>query len=183
MLHVTTLAPLTPMFRLRRDIDDLFGRVFGQMSGDSRASTGDWRAWTPAVEGSEDERHYRIRIALPGVDPKDVEVTLADSQLTIKGQRKREAEAKQESYFARELSYGAFERSFTLPEGIDATKIGARFSNGMLEVRCQSRSPKRRGRLPSRSRTARRRYCPDLGIRVGRSAPRKTGHSDRRPLA
>jgi HSP20 family protein len=103
------------------------------MSGDSGASSGDWN-WTPAVEGSEDDRHYRIRIALPGVEPKDVEVTLADNQLTIKGQRKREAETKQESYFARELSYGAFERSFTLPEGVDATKISARFSNGMLEV-------------------------------------------------
>jgi HSP20 family protein len=59
---------------------------------------------------------------------------MADSQLTIKGQRKRDAETKQESYFARELSYGAFERSFTLPEGVDVTKISARYSNGMLEV-------------------------------------------------
>jgi HSP20 family protein len=133
MLHVTRLAPLTPMFQLRRDIDDVFGRIFGQMSGDSGASSGDWN-WTPAVEGSEDDRHYLIRIALPGVEPKDVEVTLADNQLTIKGQRKREAGTKLETYFARELSYGACERSFTLPEGVDATKISARFSNGMLEV-------------------------------------------------
>ena len=134
MLHVTRFAPLTPMFQLRRDIDDIFGRVFGQMSGGSQGSSGDWNAWTPAVEGSEDERHYVIRIALPGIDPKDVDVTMADSQLTIKGQRKRDAETKQESYFARELSYGAFERSFTLPEGVDVTKISARYSNGMLEV-------------------------------------------------
>jgi HSP20 family protein len=134
MLHVTRLAPFTPMFQLRRDIDELFGRVFGQMSGESQGASSDWSAWAPAVEGSEDERHYRIKVALPGVDPKDVEVTMDDSRLTIKGQRKREAETKQESYFARELSYGAFERSFTLPEGIDATKIGARFTNGMLEV-------------------------------------------------
>ena len=59
---------------------------------------------------------------------------MADGSLTIKGQRKREAKTKQESYFARELSYGAFERSFTLPEGVDAAKVGARFTNGMLEV-------------------------------------------------
>src|SRR5262245_58843691 len=122
MLHVTRFAPFTPMFQLRRDIDDLFGRVFGQMSGDGQGA-GNWNAWTPAVEGSEDERHYVIRVALPGVDPKKVDVTMADGQLTIKGQRKREAETKQESYSARELSYGAFERSFTLPEGVDVTKI------------------------------------------------------------
>jgi HSP20 family protein len=134
MLHVTRFAPLSPMFQLRRDIDDIFGRVFGQMSGDSQGSSNNWNAWTPAVEGSEEERHYLIRMALPGVDPKDVDVTMADNQLTIKGQRKREAETKQESYFARGLSYGAFERSFTLPEGVDVTKISAHFSNGMLEV-------------------------------------------------
>jgi HSP20 family protein len=134
MLHVTRFAPLSPMFQLRRDIDDIFGRVFGQMSGDSQGASGNWSAWTPAVEGSEDERHYVIRIALPGVDPKDVDVTMADNQLTIKGQRKRDAEIKQENYFARELAYGTFERSFTLPEGVDVTKISARYSNGMLEV-------------------------------------------------
>lgn len=134
MLHVTRLAPMTPMFQLRRDIDDLFGRVFGQMAGDRPAEAGEWVSWTPAVEGAEDEQNYRIRVALPGVDPKDVEVTMADGQLTIKGQRKRDAESKAGNYFARELSYGAFERSFTLPESIDAGKIAARFSNGMLEV-------------------------------------------------
>ncbi len=133
MLHVTRFAPFSPMFQLRRDIDDIFGRVFGQMNGNPQGSS-DWNAWTPAVDGSEEERHYRLKIALPGVDPKDVDVTMADNQLTIKGQRKREVETKKESYFARELSYGAFERSFTLPEGVDATKINARFTNGMLEV-------------------------------------------------
>ena len=59
---------------------------------------------------------------------------MSDGQLAIKGQRKRQADTKQESYFARELSYGAFERTFTIPEGVDATKISARFTNGMLEV-------------------------------------------------
>ena len=134
MFHVTRYAPLTPMFQLRRDIDDLFGRVFGQMSGDSNEASNGWNTWTPAVEGAEDERHYRMKIALPGVDPKDVEVTMADGQLTIKGQRKRETDTKNDSYFARELSYGGFERTFTLPEGVDADKISARYNNGMLEV-------------------------------------------------
>jgi HSP20 family protein len=134
MLHVTRFAPMTPMFQLRRDIDDLFGRVFGQMSGGEHTAPGDWASWTPAVEGAEDEHNYRIRVALPGVDPKDVEVTMAEGQLTIKGHRRADTEGKGSNYFARELSYGGFERTFTLPESVDAGKIAARFSNGMLEV-------------------------------------------------
>ena len=132
MIHVTRWSPVAPAFQLRRDIDDLFGRFFGQMAGDG-GSTSEWPTWTPAVEGSEGEGHWLIRVALPGVDPKDVEVALAEHQLTIKGQR-RSAETKKDSYFARELNYGSFERSFTLPEGVDPGKVTARYTNGMLEV-------------------------------------------------
>ena len=135
MVQVTRWSPFTPMFQLRRDIDDLFGRVFGQMSGDQGSvGSAEWPTWTPAVEGSEDKGHYLIRAALPGVDPKNVEVSMADDRLIIKGERKRETDVKPDAYFARELPYGPFERAFSLPEGIDASKISARFVHGMLEV-------------------------------------------------
>jgi HSP20 family protein len=133
MVHLTRWAPFTPAFQLRRDIDDLFGRFFGEMAGESRPA-GEWPTWTPAVEGCEEEGNWVIRVALPGVDPNDVEVSLAQNQLTIKGQRKQGTE-NQDNYFARELSYGRFERSFTLPEGVDHSKVTARYTNGMLEVR------------------------------------------------
>jgi HSP20 family protein len=136
MVHVTRWAPFTPAFQLRRDIDDLFGRFFGQMSGESgQQAEGSYPSWTPAVEGWEEEGHWVIKAALPGVDPKDVEVALTDNQLTIKGQRKQTGETKRDTYFARELIYGAFERSFTMPEGVDAAKINARYTDGILEVR------------------------------------------------
>ena len=135
MIHMTRLAPFTPAFQLRRDIDDLFGRFFGQMSGEGQQSGGEWPSWTPAVEGHEEDGHWVIRVALPGVDPKDVEIAMAQNQLTIKGQRKPMNGGKQDSYFARELTYGAFERNFTLPEGVDSAKINARYANGILEVR------------------------------------------------
>ena len=139
MVHVTRWAPFTPAFQLRRDIDDLFGRFFGQqMSGEGAQATApaaEWPAWTPAVEGWQEDDHWVIKVALPGVDPKDVEVDLTQNQLTIKGQRKQAAETKRDTYFARELTYGAFERSFTMPEGVDPAKINARYANGILEVR------------------------------------------------
>jgi HSP20 family protein len=133
MIHVTRWSPFAPAFQLRREIDDLFGRFLGQAASEGRPT--EWANWTPAVEGREEDGHWLIRAALPGVDPKDVEVALADGQLTIKGQRKQAGEGTSDSYFARELSYGAFERSFSVPEGVDPAKISARYSNGMLEVR------------------------------------------------
>ena len=134
MIHMTRWSPVVPAFQLRRDIDDLFGRFFGQMAGEGGGQGSEWPSWTPAVEGSEEQGHWLIKVALPGVDPKDVEVSLTENQLTIKGQRRQSSESKKDSYFARELTYGSFERSFTLPEGVDPAKVSARYANGMLEV-------------------------------------------------
>ena len=134
MIRVTRWSPVAPAFQLRRDIDDLFGRFFGQMTGDG-GGAGESPSWTPAIEGSEEGGHWVIRVALPGVDPKDVDISLNQNELTIKGERKRAGDTKENGYFARELTYGSFERSFTMPEGVDASKVSARYSNGMLEVR------------------------------------------------
>jgi HSP20 family protein len=73
-------------------------------------------------------------MALPGVDPKDVEVSVMDGVLTIKGERKDTTDQKETGYFMREVVYGAFERSLTLPEGVDPDRIRARYTNGMLEL-------------------------------------------------
>jgi HSP20 family protein len=127
------------MFQLRRDIDDLIGRAFGDAWNEGSATQpAEGLAWTPAVEGLVEDGHIVIRMALPGVDPKNVEVSLEQNELAIKGQRKRESQAKSEHYFAREVVYGRFERRFTLPEGVDPGKVYARFSNGMLEVKVPS---------------------------------------------
>jgi HSP20 family protein len=122
-----------PMFQLRREVDDLFSKFFGQGSEEPTHST--WAAWSPEVESGLQEGHYVIRAALPGVDPKDVEVSLNGNLLTIKGHRKAQNETKGDRYFVREMAYGAFERSFTLPDGVDAAKVFAKYSNGMLEIK------------------------------------------------
>src|SRR2546425_11443246 len=111
MFSMTRWSPFTPMFQLRREIDDLFGRAIGGGEGAEQNS-----AWMPAVEGKHEDGKYVIRVALPGVDPKDVEVSVQDDELVVKGQRQRGSETEQAHYFARELSYGTFERRFTLPE-------------------------------------------------------------------
>ena len=143
MFSMTRWSPYTPMFQLRREIDDLFGRAVGQGSGDSAQR--EW-TWTPAVEGKYENGKYVIRVALPGIDPKDVEVSVQENELVVKGQRNAESKDEGAHYFARELSYGAFERRFTLPEGVDANGVTADLKSGVLTVKIPKKAeaqPKR----------------------------------------
>jgi HSP20 family protein len=75
-----------------------------------------------------------VRVALPGVDPKDVELSVNDNVLTVKGQRKHQGEARNGGHFLREFSYGTFERALVLPEGVDPAGVTAKFTNGILEI-------------------------------------------------
>ena len=75
-----------------------------------------------------------VRADVPGLDPKDIDVSVLGNVLMIKGERKDEQEVKKENYFRREVTYGAFERHATLPEGAQTDKIKATFKNGVVEV-------------------------------------------------
>src|SRR5256885_16221622 len=89
----------------------------------------------PAAEGRIEDGTYVIQLALPGVDSKDVEVSLKDNVLTVKGERKADHDTADKDYFVREVAYGAFQRNFALPEGVDAAQVEAKYAKGMLEVR------------------------------------------------
>jgi HSP20 family protein len=91
--------------------------------------------WLPATEGRLEDGTYVIQFALPGVDPKAVNVSLMDNVLTVKGERKADHDTTGKDYFVREVVYGAFQRSVTLPEGVDADQVEAKYANGVLEVR------------------------------------------------
>jgi HSP20 family protein len=82
-----------------------------------------------------DDGDVLVRAELPGVKPDDVEITLSRGVLTISGQRKAEQEQQGQGYYVRERRYGSFRRSLVLPEGIDESKINARYEDGVLEVR------------------------------------------------
>jgi HSP20 family protein len=75
-----------------------------------------------------------IRVALPGVNPKDAEISVADQTLTVKGSRQATGESRPAHYFRRELAYGSFERVFAIPKGTDAAQVQATHVNGMLEI-------------------------------------------------
>jgi HSP20 family protein len=115
-----------------QDVDDLFLRFVDGVTDETVQRPA---SWLPAAEGRLEDGTYVIRLALPGVDPKDVAVSLMDNVLTVKGERKPGPDAADEDYFVREVAYGGFQRSFALPEGVDANQVEAKYANGMLEVR------------------------------------------------
>jgi len=88
----------------------------------------------PAVDVTEDDKAYKITAELPGLDQKDIEVSVTGDVLVIKGEKRQEREEKDKNRYLSERSYGAFQRNFSLPDGIDRDKIGADFSKGLLTL-------------------------------------------------
>ncbi|MEW5423345.1 Hsp20/alpha crystallin family protein [Amorphus sp. 3PC139-8] len=132
-----------PFESLRREIEnvfDTFGTGFWRRS--ARAPLSAERTWlpqmafpvSPAVDVTEKDAAFEITVELPGLDEKDVDVSVANGVLTIKGEKKEEKEEKQKDYYLSERRYGSFQRSFPLPEGVDSDKIEAVFKKGLLSV-------------------------------------------------
>jgi len=88
----------------------------------------------PAVDVVESEKAYEITAELPGMDEKNIEVKVADGRLTIKGEKQEEKEEKKKDYYLQERRFGSFERSFDVPETVEADKIEANFKKGVLTV-------------------------------------------------
>ena len=127
MLNLTRWNPFEELDSLHRDLD----RVFGRRAGDAqREAPGG--AWVPATEVARGEDGWRVRVALPGVEPKDVEVDLHGTTLTVKGERADGC--GDNGWYESEISYGRFERKFALPSSVAADRVEAHFANGMLEL-------------------------------------------------
>jgi len=126
-------SPFTSRFHLHHHhhVEDLSPQLFGDSADEAAPAA----AWFPAAEGRLEDGTYVIQFALPGVDPKEVEVSVMDNVLTLKGARKANHDPTGQNYFVREVTYGAFQRSVMLPEGVDGAQAEAKYANGMLEVR------------------------------------------------
>lgn len=124
--------PFSELREMQRDMDRLFAR-FGK---DVSISAPGFGEWIPSVESYRKGNDLIFKFELPGLDPKEVNVTVDESahQLIVSGERKSEKETKEEDYINRELVYGTFERRFILPEGVKSDQVKAKFTNGILEV-------------------------------------------------
>jgi HSP20 family protein len=123
------------LFDFRRDLNGLFSRlVTGSAPGSERATK--MIALVPPIEAwiDKDEKKFHLAIALAGVDPKDVQLNLQGNNLSVSGEQKTSEEKKEADFLYQELSYGRFERSIVLPEGVDTAKLTAEYKNGVLEI-------------------------------------------------
>jgi HSP20 family protein len=118
---------------LHREMDRLF-EDFWHGRPSQWLETAGHGAVMPCLDETEDEKAYHIAVELPGMDEKDVEVTLSDGQLIIRGEKKREEEEKAENFYRKERSFGTFCRRLPLPGAVDEDKIAASFRNGILTV-------------------------------------------------
>ncbi len=135
MFPLTRWNPSRDLVSLHRDMDDLFNRVFGRTERWFSLPSMMGEINYPAIDVIKEGNDLVAHVELPGVDPKDVEINVTGNLLTIKGERKSEKEHKNEDYFSREISYGSFERSITLPVDVNTEKIKAEYHKGRLEIR------------------------------------------------
>ena len=123
-------------FRELRSLQDEMNRLFS--SSFSRGNTGDeqmWNgSWTPSVDISENKEQIVLEAELPGMKPEDVEISIENSVLTLRGERKFEKKEDSENMHRVERSYGVFTRSFTLPPTVNAENATAEFENGVLRL-------------------------------------------------
>ncbi len=113
-----------------RDLMTLQQRVLGQLGSGEAFGT-----WAPAVDIFEKGDDLVLRAEVPGVSREEIEVSVEDNRLVIQGERKREQDLSEDNAYRLERSVGSFLRSFVLPKTVDATKIQASYTNGVLEVR------------------------------------------------
>jgi HSP20 family protein len=126
-----------PFESFRREVDRMFDDFmsgFGRFPPRSVAREELPFVTSPPVDVVEKEDAFQITAELPGMDEKDVEVKCTDSTLTIKGEKKIEKEEKKTDYYVSERRFGSFQRSFRIPETVDAGKIDAAFKHGVLTL-------------------------------------------------
>jgi HSP20 family protein len=116
---------------LRREMDRLFDRFFeGWPLRLFEEEGGFW----PTMDVAETSKEIIVRAEIPGIDPKELDISLHDGVLTIRGERKQEKKEEDETYHLVERSYGSFTRSFRLPAEVDMDKVKASYKNGVLEI-------------------------------------------------
>lgn len=127
---ITRWDPFRSVSTLQEQVNRLFEDSFFR----TRADESSLSAWTPPVDIYEDGDHLVIKADLPDVSEKDIDIRLENHTLSIRGERKFEKQVSEENYLRVERAYGAFSRSFALPNTVNAERINAEYRNGVLTV-------------------------------------------------
>ncbi len=127
MKDVLSLIPRAGSIQSARDFfDRLFEDELLPLRGE--------KSWAPAFDISENEKEYIVSAELPGIDEKNLDVTISGGMLSVKGEKKQEKEEKGETYHRIERTYGSFHRSFRIPDAVQEDKVDATYKNGILKL-------------------------------------------------
>jgi len=129
--EISPWKPFRDLERMRREMDRLWDSFFEGKPSRKVEEVGEW---LPSLDVSETKNDVVVKAELPGMDPKEIDISLADGILSIKGEKKQEKEEKEENYHLIERSYGSFVRSVRLPREVQSDKINASYKNGILKV-------------------------------------------------
>jgi HSP20 family protein len=131
---VASREPEDIFSELQRDVNSIFDNMWRGFSVPAAGNGGTTRLH-PTTDIAETDKEYEVTVELPGIDEKDVEVTLANGVLSIKGEKKFEREEKKKDYYVSERSFGSFHRSIRVPDDVDADKVSASFNQGVLTLK------------------------------------------------
>ena len=132
-MALTTYDPFTLVNQLQKEMNRLFDARVGEGRG-SEASAAVTSDWVPLIDIQEEPQRYVIYADIPGVDPQEVEITMENGVLTLRGNRSQQASPADNGYKRRERPAGAFYRRFVLPDTADAEGITAQGNHGVLEI-------------------------------------------------
>src|SRR2546426_8494779 len=130
MTVLTRWDPFREFTTLQDRMNRLLRDSFGSESQEALAST----SFAPAVDVYEDEHNVTLKIEVPGIDEKDIDVRIENNTLTVHGERKFEKEEKEENFRRVERQYGSFTRQFTLPNTVDPEQVSATYDKGVLKI-------------------------------------------------
>ncbi len=131
MTLLTTRRPIGNLFNLHNEMGRIFGDLLSSRDVDTNTESS---SWMPTVDITETENSYEIHAELPGVLENDVNVSVTDNLLTIKGEKRQEEKSDERNTHRVERRYGTFQRSFTLPQQVNTAEIKAGFKDGILTL-------------------------------------------------
>jgi len=120
---------------LRSDMDRLFDAFVREPFSALEWPLVGSGAWSPAVDLAESDTEYTVRAELPGLDPKDLDISVTENQLVLSGEKKETVEKREKGYYHSESRFGSFRRAIPLPGAIDSTKVDAEYKSGVLTIR------------------------------------------------
>jgi HSP20 family protein len=132
MTVLTRFEPFREFSTLQDRVNRLFRETYTNEGGRDESLTAS--KFAPAVDVYEDEHTVTLKIEVPGIDEKDIDIRLENNTLTVHGERKIEKDEKEENYRRVERQYGTFTRTFTLPTTVDSEKVSANYDKGVLKV-------------------------------------------------